>query len=331
MNNSILKKLDGVLLPLLGALVCVGLWHAVAGKKIYVLKSPTDGLPGVFAAVDPLPESRTAWSQIKRLMEAGQFAEVKALPNAQRIWEAIEPFVEEKRVGLIPALPNVAEAWTSSKPYIAAPFVYRGELDQGILRFTWLSLILVAKGYFIALLLGTPLGFLLGLSKSFTKMADPIIQVLRPVSPLAWLPLGMVLFLGAGKNASELAALFTIAVCAMWPTVLNTAVGVRAIPQDYLNVAKVLKLSRWKTLTKVMIPATMPYMFTGFRLSLGIAWLVIVAAEMLTGRPGVGGFLWQEYNALIYEHIILCILTIGVVGFVLDRLMSVVEKRFKTA
>jgi len=228
-------------------------------------------------------------------------------------------------------LPNPTKTWDASKPYVLEPFAKRGELDQGILRFTWLSLVLVAKGYLIALLVGTPLGFCLGLSKAFTKMFDPIIQVLRPVSPLAWLPLGMVLFLSAGKGASELAALFTIAVCAMWPTVLNTAVGVRAIPQDYLNVAKVLKLSRTKTLFKVLIPATLPYMFTGFRLSLGIAWLVIVAAEMLTGRPGVGGFLWQQYNALIYEQIILCILTIGIVGFILDRLMSVVERRFKTA
>ena len=228
-------------------------------------------------------------------------------------------------------LPNPTKTWDSSKPYVLEPLAKRGELDQGILRFTWLSLVLVAKGYLIALVIGTPLGFCLGLSKTFTKMFDPIIQVLRPVSPLAWLPLGMVLFLGAGKSASDLAALFTIAICAMWPTVLNTAVGVRAIPQDYLNVAKVLKLSRTKTLFKVLIPATLPYMFTGFRLSLGIAWLVIVAAEMLTGRPGVGGFLWQQYNALIYEQIILCILTIGIVGFVLDRLMSVVERRFKTA
>ena len=228
-------------------------------------------------------------------------------------------------------LPTPAKTWEVSKEYILKPFEKRGEMDQGILRFTWYSLILVAKGYALALLIGTPIGFFLGLSKAFTKTFDPIIQVLRPVSPHAWLPLGLVLFLGAGKQASELGALFTIAICAMWPTVMNTAVGVRAIPQDYLNVAKVLKLSRFKTLTKVMIPATLPYMFTGFRLSLGIAWLVIVAAEMLTGRPGVGGFLWQEYNALIYEHIILCIITIGVVGFVLDRLMSVVERRFKTA
>ena len=204
-------------------------------------------------------------------------------------------------------------------------------MDQGILRFTWYSLTLVAKGYLLALLIGTPIGFMLGLSSAFTRTFDPIIQILRPVSPLAWLPLGLVLFLGAGKQASELGALFTIAICAMWPTVLNTAVGVRAIPQDYLNVAKVLKLSRSKTLLKILIPSALPYMFTGFRLSLGIAWLVIVAAEMLTGRPGVGGFLWQEYNSLIYEHIILCIVTIGLIGFLLDRLMSVVESKFKTA
>ena len=222
-------------------------------------------------------------------------------------------------------LPSPAKAWEESKLYILEPFAYRGELDQGILRFTWLSLELVAKGYGLALLVGTPLGFLLGASKLFSKTFDPIFQILRPVSPLAWLPLGLVLFSGFRENTSEMAALFTIAICAMWPTVLNTAVGVRAVPQDYLNVAKVLRLSRTKTLFKILLPAALPYMFTGFRLSLGIAWLVIVAAEMLTGRPGVGGFLWQEYNSLIYSHIILCILVIGVVGFVLDRLMSLVE------
>ncbi len=223
-------------------------------------------------------------------------------------------------------LPSPVKTWEASKIYILHPFEKRGEQDQGILRFTWYSLVLVAKGYGLALLIGTPLGFLLGLSPMFAKAFDPIIQVLRPVSPLAWLPLGLVLF-----QKNEPSALFTIAICSMWPTVMNTAVGVRAVPQDYLNVAKVLKLSRYKTLTKVLLPATLPYMFTGFRLSLGIAWLVIVAAEMLTGSPGVGGFLWQEYNSLVYEHIILCILTIGIVGFILDRLMSLIEGRFKTA
>src|ERR1043166_2861811 len=217
-------------------------------------------------------------------------------------------------------LPSPLKTWDASKGYILEPFAKRGEMDQGILRFTWYSLMLVAKGYTLALLIGTPIGFLLGLSKAFSKTFDPIIQVLRPVSPLAWLPLGLVLFLSFGKQASELGALFTIAICAMWPTVLNTAVGVRAVPQDYLNVARVLKLSRGKTLLKILIPATLPYMFTGYRLSLGIAWLAIVAAEMLTGRPGVGGFLWQEYNSLIYEHIILSIITIGGVGFALHPL-----------
>jgi len=264
MNKSLIKKIDWILLPLLGLGLVVGIWALFS----------------------------VTWAK---------------------------------------DLPSPLKTWQSSKQYILEPFAKRGEMDQGILRFTWYSLALVAKGYALALLIGTPIGFLLGVSKVFARTFDPMIQILRPVSPLAWLPLGLVLFLSAGKQASELGALFTISICAMWPTVLNTAVGVRAIPLDYLNVARVLKLSRSKTLFKVLIPATLPYMFTGFRLSLGIAWLVIVAAEMLTGRPGVGGFLWQEYNALNYSHIILCILTIGIVGFVLDRLMSVVERRFKTA
>jgi nitrate/nitrite transport system permease protein len=224
------------------------------------------------------------------------------------------------------SLPTPGKTWEVSKPYVLAPFEKRGELDQGILRFTWYSLLRVAKGYTLALLIGTPLGLLLGLSKAFSNSFDPIIQILRPVSPLAWLPLGLVLF---GKP--EPAGTFTIAMCSMWPTVLNTALGVRSIPQDYINVSKVLQLSRARALVKVYLPAALPYMFTGFRLSLGIAWLVIVAAEMLTGAPGVGGFLWQEYNSLIYEHIILCILTIGLVGYGLDRLMMLVERRFKTA
>lgn len=335
MNENWLKKIDWLVLPLLGILAVIGGWHLVAGKKTYVPQSSPAELRAAlikdFAKDGDLAKGEAVWKTVQSLVESGQLGRLKTLPNGEELSATVQPYFEEKRVGLIPALPNVVETWQSSKPYLAEPFAKRGEMDQGILRFTWYSLMLVAKGYALALLVGTPIGFFLGLSKAFTKTFDPIIQILRPVSPLAWLPLGLVLFLSAGKNASELGALFTIAVCAMWPTVLNTAVGVRAIPQDYLNVAKVLKLSRTKTLFKVLIPATLPYMFTGFRLSLGIAWLVIVAAEMLTGRPGVGGFLWQEYNALIYEHIILCIITIGIVGFVLDRLMSLVEKRFKTA
>lgn len=279
-------------------------------------------------------------------MKAKKIAELALMPLvgiviSLLIWQAIsgrveqrkndDGEVEEVKTGLVHDLPGPLVTWERTKKYVVEPFAKREELDQGVLRFTWYSLLIVAKGYLIALAVGTPIGFMLGLSKAFTRMFDPIIQVLRPVSPLAWMPLGVVLFSGTGRSANELGALFTIAVCAMWPTVLNTAVGVRAIPQDYLNVAKVLKLSKTKTLFKILIPATLPYMFTGYRLSLGIAWLVIVAVEMLTGRIGIGNFLWNEYNNGLYTSIILSILTIGIVGFALDRGMSLLEKRFKSA
>jgi nitrate/nitrite transport system permease protein len=202
-----------------------------------------------------------------------------------------------------PALPSPVQTWEASKLYIVDP-----------LR--------VAKGYALALVLGVPFGFMLGISKTFAKAFDPLAQVLRPVSPLAWLPLGLVLF-----QKSDPAATFTIAMCSMWPTVLNTSLGVKSIPAEYMNVGRVLGLSPTRRFFKILLPAALPYMWTGFRLSLGIAWLVIVAAEMLTGAPGVGGFLWQEYNALIYEHILLCILAIGLVGYALDRLMSMAELR----
>ncbi len=287
-------KLDLILLPLVGILLCVGGWALIAGTSTTT------------TAVDDWGDKVT----------------------------------KTERHGLAKNLPSPAETWIASKPYIVEPFAKRGELDQGILRFAWLSLKLVAQGYLLALIIGTPIGFLLGLSKHFTKAFDPIIQILRPVSPLAWLPLGMVLFSGLKVldstgavvfGTSDAAALFTIAICAMWPTVLNTAVGVRAVPQDYLNVAKVLKLSKSQTLRKILIPSALPYMFTGFRLSLGIAWLVIVAVEMLIGKPGIGGFLWQQYNANSFAHIILSILTIGIIGYILDRAMSLLESRFRTA
>jgi nitrate/nitrite transport system permease protein len=223
---------------------------------------------------------------------------------------------------LVPDLPSPLKTWDESKIYILKPLEKRGEMDQGIALLAYYSLMRVARGYLLGMVIAVPLGFLLGMSKTLTRTFDPIMQVLRPISPLAWLPLGLILF-----RKSEPAALFAIAVCSMWPTVINTMAGVRAIPQDYWNVAKVLRLSRLTTFTKIVVPATLPYMFTGFRLSLGIAWLVIVASEMLTGTPGVGGFLWQEYNSLIYAHILLAILTIGVVGFVLDRLMGLLERR----
>lgn len=224
----------------------------------------------------------------------------------------------------VPDLPSPSRTWQESKLYVLEPLAKRGEMDQGIGLLAYYSLIRVGKGFLLGVGLATPLGFLLGVSPVAKRMFDPVVQLLRPISPLAWLPLGLILF-----QKSEPAALFSIAVCSMWPTVLNTMAGVRAIPQDYWNVAKVLRLSRTTTFTRIVLPATLPHMFTGFRLSLGIAWLVIVASEMLTGTPGVGGFLWQEYNSLIYAHILLAIITIGVIGFALDRLMSLAETRLR--
>lgn len=226
---------------------------------------------------------------------------------------------------LVPDLPSPWKTWEDSRVYILEPFAKRGEMDQGIGLLAFYSLVRVAQGFLLGIAVATPLGLLLGVSKPLTRMLDPLIQVMRPISPLAWLPLGLILF-----RRSEPAALFAIAVCSMWPTVINTMAGVRAIPQDYWNVAKVLRLSPFTTFTKIVVPAALPHIFTGYRLSLGIAWLVIVASEMLTGTPGIGGFLWQEYNSLIYAHILLAIVTIGVVGFALDRLMGLAESRLRT-
>jgi nitrate/nitrite transport system permease protein len=241
---------------------------------------------------------------------------VVGIALALAVWWGLSAIVKD--------LPSPIRTWEESKVYILKPLEKRGEMDQGIALLAYYSLMRVARGFLLGIVIGTPLGFLLGMSKTLTRIFDPIMQVLRPISPLAWLPLGLIIF-----QKSEPAALFAIAVCSMWPTVINTMAGVKAIPQDYWNVARVLRLSPVTTFAKVVVPATLPYMFTGFRLSLGIAWLVIVASEMLTGTPGVGGFLWQEYNSLVYAHILLAILTIGVVGFVLDRLMGLAEARLR--
>ena len=247
---------------------------------------------------------------------AGFLLPLTGIAMAGLLWAAASYYV--------PDLPSPLRTWQESRIYVLQPLEKRGEMDQGIGLLAYYSLVRVAKGFLLGALIGTPLGLLLGLSRTLNRMFDPIIQVLRPISPLAWLPLGLVLF-----RKSEPAALFAIAVCSMWPTVINGAAGVKAIPQDYWNVAKVLRLSKFTTFIKIVIPATLPYLFTGYRLSLGIAWLVIVASEMLTGTPGVGGFLWQEYNSLIYAHILLAILTIGFVGFCLDRLMGMAETRLR--
>jgi nitrate/nitrite transport system permease protein len=156
-----------------------------------------------------------------------------------------------------------------------------------------------------------------------SRMLDPIISLLRPVSPLAWLPIGLLVF----KRADP-AATWTIFICSIWPMILNTAEGVRRVLQDYLNVARVLGLTEGKIITKILFPAVLPYMLTGIRLSIGTAWLVIVAAEMLTGGVGIGFWVWDEWNNLKVEHIVIAIFVIGIVGLLLEQCLLLLARRF---
>ena len=155
------------------------------------------------------------------------------------------------------------------------------------------------------------------------RMVAPLISLLKPVSPLAWLPIGLLVFQSANP-----AAIWTIFICSIWPMVVNTAVGVQRVPQDYLNVARVLNLSEWKVITRILFPAVLPYMLTGVRLSVGTDWLVIVSAEMLTGGVGIGFWVWDEWNNLNVRHIIVAIFVIGIVGLALEQLLMAIARRF---
>ncbi len=220
-------------------------------------------------------------------------------------------------------IPGPDKVWTAAVTIFSDPFYQKGPNDQGIGWNVLSSLKRVAIGFGLAALVGIPLGFLTGRFRFLSDMTAPIVAILRPVSPLAWLPIGLLLF-----KAANPAAIYAIFICSLWPMIINTAVGVRQVPQDYLNVARVLSLSEWKVFTKILFPAVLPYMLTGVRLSIGIAWLVIVAAEMLTGGVGIGFWVWDEWNNLKVEHIIIAIFTIGVVGLLLEQALMLVARRF---
>ncbi|NDY92739.1 nitrate ABC transporter permease [Ideonella livida] len=219
--------------------------------------------------------------------------------------------------------PTPLQTWDAAVKLFADPFYRNGPNDQGIGWNILNSLQRVALGFGLAALVGIPLGFLIGRFTFFNRMASPLISLLKPVSPLAWLPIGLLVF----KSANP-AAIWTIFICSIWPMVVNTAVGVQRVPQDYLNVAKVLNLSEWKVITKILFPSVLPYLLTGVRLSVGTAWLVIVAAEMLTGGVGIGFWVWDEWNNLNVQHIIIAIFVIGIVGLALEQFLMLIAKRF---
>jgi nitrate/nitrite transport system permease protein len=210
-------------------------------------------------------------------------------------------------------------------PYISQPFFDDGGTSKGLGWQILISLQRVALGYGLAAVLGTAIGGLLGLNPFAGKGFDPVVQVLRTVPPLAWFPISLMVFQDANTSA-----IFVIFITAIWPIIINTAVGIREIPQDYTNVARVLRLSKRAYIRNIVIPATVPYVFTGLRIAVGLAWLAIVAAEMLKADGGIGYFIWDAYNAggdASSSQIILAILYVGVVGLILDRLVAWVGRK----
>ena len=232
------------------------------------------------------------------------------------VWQAVAHSGDKQ-------LPGPAVVWDAAVKLFSDPFYVNGPNDQGIGWNVLSSLQRVAVGFGLAAVVGIPLGFLIGRFAFFNQMLDPIISLLRPVSPLAWLPIGLMVF-----KAANPAAIWTIFICSIWPMVINTAVGVRQVPQDYLNVARVLNLSELTIIRKILFPAVLPYMLTGVRLAVGTAWLVIVAAEMLTGGQGIGFWLWDEWNNLNVAHILIAIFVIGGVGLLLETLLVAIARRF---
>lgn len=203
------------------------------------------------------------------------------------------------------------------------PFYIENQDDKGIFWQVLASLERVFSGFALAIIVGVPVGLLIGMSKACQYALDPFIQIFKPVSPLAWLPLLLFVF-----QDIDTTAISTIFVTSIWPIIINTALGVKSVNQDYLNVAKVLQFTPMEKITKIILPVAVPFIFTGMRLSLGIAWLVIVAAEMLTGGIGIGFWIWDEYNNLAYHNIILGIIVVGVIGFILDIIMGKIADYF---
>lgn len=220
-------------------------------------------------------------------------------------------------------LPTPAATFQVLWELVKDPFYDYGPNDKGIGLQLASSLGRVAGGFLLGSLIAIPIGVIMGANAFCRKIFYPIVQILKPVSPLAWFPIGLVAF-----ESASMATIFIIFITSLWPTLINTAFGVASIPDDHKNVAKAFGFSRWKYLTKVLIPYSLPHIITGLRLSIGVAWLVIVAGEMLSGGIGIGFFVWDSWNALSLEKVISAILIIGIVGLLLDRGFSFMEKKF---
>ena len=214
-------------------------------------------------------------------------------------------------------MPRPSDIAVRAWHHLRDPFYSHGANDQGLgIQLGW-SLLRVLTGFGLAALVAIPLGFLIGMSPVLHGALDPIIQVLRPVSPLAWMPLALYTIRDSG-----ISAIFVIFICAIWPMLLNTSFGVASVRREWLNVARTLEAGPWRTAFTVILPAAAPTIMTGARISIGIAWLVIVAAEMLVGGTGIGYFVWNQWNNLAIADIVVAILVIGLVGMALDQLLG---------
>jgi len=219
------------------------------------------------------------------------------------------------------AMPGPADVGAKIWSHLRDPFYDRGSNDKGIgIQLGW-SILRVLAGYGLAVLIALPLGFLIGMSPLMSRALDPFIQILKPISPLAWMPLALYTIKDSGMSA-----IFVIFICSVWPMLLNTTFGVASVRRDWLNVAKTLELGPVRTALRVILPAAAPTILTGMRISIGIAWLVIVAAEMLVGGTGIGYFVWNEWNNLSITNVITAIFFIGVIGMVLDQLMGQLQR-----
>ncbi|MDM5270611.1 nitrate ABC transporter permease [Sulfurovum sp. zt1-1] len=242
------------------------------------------------------------------------------------VWSWIATMVEEFPTPsdtYVAAFGGVTADGNEMKGVLNDPFYIENEDDKGIFWQIIASLERVFSGFALAIIVGVPLGLMIGMSKSAQYAFDPFIQIFKPVSPLAWLPLLLFIF-----QDINMTAISTIFVTSIWPIIINTALGVRNVSPDYMNVAKVLQFTPMEKIRKIILPVAVPFIFTGMRLSLGIAWLVIVAAEMLTGGIGIGFWIWDEYNNLNYYNIIIGIIIVGLVGFLLDLIMGKIADFF---
>lgn len=219
------------------------------------------------------------------------------------------------------AFPGPKEFFVKLAGHIADPFYDRGPNDKGLGIQLGYSLARVATGFILAAIVAIPLGFAIGMSPVLMAALDPFIQILKPISPLAWMPLALFTL-----KDSSISAIFVIFICSMWPMLINTAFGVSSVRKEWINVAKTLEVSPWRKAVWVILPAAAPTIMTGMRISIGIAWLVIVAAEMLVGGIGIGYFVWNEWNNLSITNILTAILLIGVVGMLLDLAFARFQK-----